>query len=458
MPADVPAQWSAPGAETLAEAAARLEPGEEPWWSRFGDAELAALVEEALAGSPDLDAAAARLAAAEARARIAGADLWPRADGSFSAARARRNFIGFPIPGSDERVLTSINTTYGLSLDASWEADLWGRVRAGRQGALAVADAAAADLAGAALSLAGRTARSYFGVVEAREQVALAEATVESLAQTTAWVRRRYEAGVREALDLRLARSDEAVARATLAAREQALDALERQLEALVGRYPDRSVDAAAALGTPPPIPLGLPSEIVTRRPDLAAAEARLAAAGFDVAAARAALYPRVALTGSYGRSSEELEDLLDSDFTVWSIAGNLLQPIFHGGRLRAGVDLAEASFEEATALYAGQVLQAFREVETALAADAFLAARVEALEAASHEAEEALELARDRYRLGLQGFLTVLEAQRRVYDARNGLLQARRARLDARIDLILALGGGWGEGEERVGGDAWIE
>jgi NodT family efflux transporter outer membrane factor (OMF) lipoprotein len=298
-------------------------------------------------------------------------------------------------------------------------------VRAGREGALARGDAAAAELAAAALSLAGQTAKSWFGVVEAREQVALAEATLETLSTTTGWVRRRYEAGVREALDLRLARSDEAVARATLAGRRQTLDALERQLETLVGRYPDRSLvpdGGAAALGAPPPpIPPGVPSEIVTRRPDLAAAEARLTAAGFDVAAARAALDPRIALTGSYGRSSEELEDLLDNDFTVWSIAGNLVQPIFQGGRLRAGADLAQASFEEATALYAGQVLQAFREVETALAADAFLAAREEALASAADEAEEALELANDRYRLGLQGFLTVLEAQRRLYDARSG-------------------------------------
>jgi NodT family efflux transporter outer membrane factor (OMF) lipoprotein len=191
-------------------------------------------------------------------------------------------------------------------------------------------------------------------------------------------------------------------------------------------------------------VPAGVPSELVARRPDLAAAEARLAAAGFEVAAARAALYPQVRLTGSAGRSSEELEDLLDNDFTVWSIAGNLLQPIFQGGRLRAGVDLARATFEEATALYAGQVLRAFREVETSLGADAFLAGQVAALEEAAGEAREAQELAEERYRSGLQDFLSVLEAQRRLYDAESRLLEVRRARIDARIDLILALGGGF--------------
>jgi NodT family efflux transporter outer membrane factor (OMF) lipoprotein len=438
--AAVPDAWTAPDGGLLA----AVPRGPEPWWAAFEDPALSALVEEALGASFDLQAAAARLAAAEAQARIAGAELRPRVDGSLSAARNRRNFIGFPIPGSEEQVLSTTNTNLGVSLDVSWELDLWGRVRAGREAAAAQAAAVEADLAGAALSLAGQTAKAWFGAVEARRQTTLAAAALESRELTTRQVRRRYEAGVREALDLRLARSEEAVARSTLEARRQALDALERQLEVLVGRYPARELEVTGGLATPPPVPTGVPSEIVTRRPDLAAAEARLAAAGFEVAAARAALYPRVSLTGSAGRSSEELEDLLDDDFTVWSIAGNLLQPILQGGRLRAGVDLARASQAEATALYAGEVLEAFREVETSLGADSYLAARGSALETAAAEARAALALAEERYRLGLQDFLSVLEAQRRLYDAESLLLEVRRARLDARVDLILALGGGF--------------
>ncbi|MFP3941979.1 MAG: efflux transporter outer membrane subunit [Thermoanaerobaculia bacterium] len=438
---EVPPEWTAPGAGSLADAAEAPD----AWWRAFGDPALTSVVEEALATSFDLEAAAARLTQAEARARIAGADLWPSVDGSFSGSRTRRNFIGFPIPGGEERVLSSTSTNLGVSLDVSWEADLWGRVLAGRNAARARVDVARADVAGAALSLTGQTARVYFATVEAREQVELARRSLESRELTTERVRRRYEAGLARPLELRLARADEASARSVLQARRRALDALERQLETLVGRYPGGALETEAALGPPPPpVPPGVPSEIVTRRPDLSAAEARLAAAGFEVARARAALYPRLALTGSAGRSSEELEDLLDSDFTVWSVAGNLLQPIFQGGRLRAGVDLARASFKEATALYAGQLLQALREVETALAADAFLEGQVEALGAAVEEAERALELARERYRAGLQDFLTVLEAERRLYDAASRRLEVRRARLDARIDLVLALGGGF--------------
>jgi NodT family efflux transporter outer membrane factor (OMF) lipoprotein len=437
---EIPEAWTALGAESLAPVARAAE----PWWTAFQEPALSSLVEEALGRNFDLQAAGARLAAAEARARIAGADLWPRVDASGSGARSRRSFVGFPFPGGEERALSTTSTNLGVSLDVTWEIDLWGRVRAGRDAAAARVTATEADLAGAALSLAGQTAKVWFGVVEARDQVSLARATLESRELTTRRVRRRYEAGVREALDLRLARSEEAVARSTLEARRQALDSLVRQLEVLVARYPARELGVAGELAVPPPVPAGVPSELVARRPDLAAAEARLAAAGFEVAAARAALYPQVRLTGSAGRSSEELEDLLDNDFTVWSIAGNLLQPIFQGGRLRAGVDLARATFEEATALYAGQVLRAFREVETSLSADAFLAGQVAALEEAAGEAREAQELAEERYRSGLQDFLSVLEAQRRLYDAESRLLEVRRARIDARIDLILALGGGF--------------
>ena len=426
------------------------------WWRALGDPLLAELIDRALTGSHDLAAAAARVEAAAARARIAGAPLLPEADATLSGIRARRNFIGFPIPGGEERVLSTFSTTWGASLNLSWEADLWGRVRSGRDAALGRTAAARADLAGAALSLSGQTAKAYFAAREAAAQVELARATLENRRTNRQRVRRRFEAGLRGALDLRLARSEEASAESVLEGRLGALDAAERQLETLVVDYPDRDLPlpAGASGGLPlalaagpPPVPAGLPSELLARRPDLAAAERRLEAAGFEVARARAALYPGFRLTGSAGRQSDELRDLLDNDFTVWSIAGNLLQPLFQGGRLRDGVDLARASFEEATALYAAAVLRALGEVETALAAERYLEARADALADAAEEARRAQELAEERYRAGLADFLAVLEAQRRTFDAESRLLEVRRQRLDARIDLVLALGGGFAAG-----------
>lgn len=448
---DVPETWSASGGTAGRELPPPGGPGA-PWWTAFDDPALDAFVREALEQNRDLAAALARLEAAQARARIAGAPLWPEVGAATTGARRRQNFIGFPFPegdptgdpGSDERVLSSTTTAWGVSLDVSWEVDLWGRLRAGRSAADAEYAAAEIDLAGAALSLAGQTAKAYFTAAEATAQAALARETLESRQRTEELVRRRYEVGLRSSLDLRLALSNRALAEATLEQRRAAADLGVRQLEVLVNRYPAAELDPATAPPPLAPIPAFLPSELVARRPDLAAAEQRLSAAGYRVNEARAALYPRLALTGSAGRSSEELEDLLDHDFTVWSLVGNLLQPVFQGGRLRAHVDLAEAGFEEATARYASQVLGAFAEVETALAADSFLAAQVAALETAARQSREAEELALDRYRLGLADFLSVLEAQRQAAEAESGLLAARRQRLVRRVDLHLALGGGF--------------
>lgn len=448
----------APAAPAVDGAAAGEAAHTAPWWESFGDPTLSGLIEESLAGSFDLAAAAARVDAARARARIAGADLLPQADLSLSGARNRRNFIGFPIPGAGGSVLSTTNTSWGVSLDLSWELDLWGRIRAGREAADRTLGATRADLAGAALSLSGQTAKAYFAVLEARQQVALAEATLDNRRTNAERVRRRYEAGLAGALDLRLARAESASAESVLGARRQVLDALERQLETLVVRYPGRRLDALPdrlpdrlVEGLAPdtegglvPVPAGLPSEIVARRPDLSAAEARLEAAGFQVAQARAALYPGLRLTGSTGRSSEDVEDLLNGDFSVWSIAGGLLQPLFQGGRLRANVDLQRASFAEATAVYAAQVLRALGEVETALASEGLLADRQAALAEAAREARRAQELAEERYRSGLVSFVDLLEAQRRSVDAESGLIQVARQRLDARVDLVLALGGGF--------------
>ncbi|MDY7092292.1 MAG: efflux transporter outer membrane subunit [Acidobacteriota bacterium] len=409
----------------------------------LGEPALAAVIEEALEGNRDLAAAAARLDQAAARARIAGADLWPQASAGFDANRSKRNFIGFPIPGSGgDEVLSSTSTTFGVALNVSWEPDLWGRVRAGRDAANADLAAAQADFVGARRSLAAQTAKAWLAAVEAAQQRSLAQVTLENREDSTAKVRRRYEAGLRSPLDLRLAQASDEGARASLAARRAQLDAALRQLEVLLGRYPAARLELAGELPRAAAVPAGLPSELVTRRPDVQAAERRLVAAGARVAEARASLYPRITLTGSTGTSSEQLENLLDGDFSVWSLAGSILQPLFQGGRLRAGVDLARATEAEGVAAYAGTVLRAFAEVETNLAATELLRLQEEALEGAVEQAVAAERLAQERYGSGLADYLTVLESQRQALDSQSQLLSVRRQRLAAQIDLYLALGG----------------
>jgi outer membrane protein TolC len=185
-----------------------------------------------------------------------------------------------------------------------------------------------------------------------------------------------------------------------------------------------------------------LPADLVSRRPDLIASERRLAAAGARVTEARRALYPRLSLTASGGRSSNALKDLLDGDFAVWNLVSNLTQPLFQGGRLRAGVDLATSNSDRALALFADSVLRAFGEVETALAAEGYLAQQEVSLRSAAAEASASQILATERYAQGLVDMATLLEAQRRSFEAESQLLSVRRQRLDARIDLHLALGG----------------
>jgi NodT family efflux transporter outer membrane factor (OMF) lipoprotein len=429
--------------------AAEIEPASTPaaaeWWRSFEDPELTRLVDAALEANRDLAAAAARVEAAAAQARIAGADLAPQVAAALDGSRSKRNFIGLPIPGSTGSVLSTTTTSYNAGLSVSWEADLWGRLRAGKGAAAAGLAAAEAELAAARLSLAGQTAKAWFGLAEAGLQVELVETTAANRKLSREQIERRYRAGLRGPLDLRLARSTEAGAEAQLAVQQSRRAAAARRLELLLSRYPAASATAPATLPPlPAPVPAGLPAELVGRRPDLAAADRRLAAAGLRISQARAALYPSLRLTGSSGALSDELGDLLDSDFSVWSIAASLLQPIFQGGRLRAGVELNEARYREASNLYAQAVLRAFSEVEAALTAERLLRLQVAALETAATEAAAAERLAQDRYRRGVGDYLAVLAAQAQALQAASQKLSASRALLDTRVDLHLALGGGF--------------
>ena len=429
------------------------------WWSHFNDAELDSLIAMALQNNFNLKAAAGRIHAAIAQAKIIGAPLWPQANFSLNGSRRKQIFVGLPIPtagavGSSgnaaDAIPSSTSNSFGTSLDMSWEIDLWGRLRADKAAALADAKAAVADYHAAQLSLTAQIAKVWFAAIEAQRQVELAEATVENFEKSTDQVQSRYERGLRPSLDLRLSLSNLSSAKNIFQLRQQQRDNVLRQLDVLLGRFPSASFEIKHKLpALPGPVPAGLPAELIARRPDLLAAERRLAASGARVKQAKAALYPRLSLTSSGGTLSDDIKNLLNGDLFVWSIAGNLLQPIFQGGRLRAGVKLAQAQKEQAIATYAQNMLNAFSEVEAALAAENYLTAREQALKIATEQAIAARDLAQDRYDHGLSDFITVLEAQRRAFDAESQLQTIRRERLDARVDLHLALGGDFGMEEK---------
>jgi NodT family efflux transporter outer membrane factor (OMF) lipoprotein len=432
------------------------------WWDQFGDESLGPLIETALEENIDLIAAAARVDRAVAQARIAGADLKPQIGIGANAKNQRFNPAAFGQGGEGPGLSGSTFTSYGLSLDVSWEVDLWGRLRAGTRAALAEAQAVDAELAGARLSLAGQTAKTWFAVAEALEQVELARSSVESFRVRADWIRERYEMGIRPPLDLRLALSNLAAAEALLALRQEQLDRSLRLLEVLLARYPSARLlekfPSAGLPGLPAPPPAGLPAEIVSRRPDLVAAERRLVSNDQNWKSAKRALYPRLSLTGSGGTLALQIADLLDGDFGVWTLAANLTAPLFQGGRLRAGVDQAAAGKDEALARYVGSVLQAYREVESALAAEAFLKDRVTALEEAVKQTVAAQHLSEQRYAQGVGDYLVVLESQTRAVTSQSDLLSVRRALLDNRVDLHLALGGGFDYPTETATADSAVE
>ncbi len=414
------------------------------WWTQWEIPGLQSAIEESLSHNQNIQSASARLEAASRSARIAGANMYPQVNGNLSGNRQKQNFIGLPIPGSSGGVLSQKFDTFGANLQLSWELDLWGRIRSAESASIAEFQAVQSDYVGAQLSLIGQTIKSWFAAMEAIEQVRLAEETLDSYLSSEEKIMKRYETGVRSALDVRLARQETSVAKADLAMKSRAKDQALRSLEILIGRYPsgdilpegdwEMIVEAA---------PAGLPSEILSRRPDILAAERRLAASGAKIREARGALFPRISLTTSGGTSAAELNEISNSDFSVWALGANLTQPIFQGGRLWNSFKLSKAQRSQALAEYQSTVLSAFAEVENTLASEQYLKDQERYLSEATEEAISALELAESQYESGLINFVTTLTTRRTALQNQSRWLSARRARIDNRVNLYLALGAG---------------
>jgi multidrug efflux system outer membrane protein len=428
----VPPDWSA------APDAADVKQG---WLEDFDDATLSKLVGEAVASNYDLRSAGARVQQARARARIVGAELWPQLDLGVGASRA--DLSGDNNSGRIDRFDARIN--------AAWEVDLWGRLGNEKRAAARDADAAAADYQAARLSLAATVAQAWFDTVEAELQVQLAQDTVRNFRDNLEIVHEGFRAGLNSALDVRLERANlagaEAELEATLIVRDQSV----RGMEVLLGRYPSGELAVTTALPViDTDVPAGLPAEILVRRPDVRSAALRLEASDERFSSARKNRLPGITLTASGGVTSGELGNLLDFDAIIWSIAADLAAPVFQGGRLQAERDLASAENQQVLADYAQVVLVAFREVETALTAERILASQEAALEVATRESVEAEALALERYRAGLVDIITWLEARRRAFNARSSLLAVSNSRLQNRIALYLALGGGFENPEQK--------
>lgn len=418
------------------------------WWTLFGDSQLDRLVEEALANNADIAAAVARIDEARALAAQAEAARRPVIDATAQGDRARSSLrSATPMPNAP-RDRNNVRAT----INASYEIDLWNRLANASAAARADLLAAEAGRDTVRIAVAAQVARSYFALRTLDAEIDITRRSAASRERTLELQRRRVDAGVLAALDLRQIESELAAVRSQLAPLEGARIREEAALALLLGRSPRAIMGEVIAAGSAPPlahlpvpvVPAGLPSELLLRRPDIVEAERRLEAADARVAIARVVHFPSIALTGFFGWESAALGSLFGGPSGIWQAAVALAQPIYAGGRLEAQIDLATARERQALAQYQGAIMASFRDVRSALATQAQARASYEAEHARVVALEDTVRLARLRYEGGLSSQLELLDAERGLLAAQINRAEALRAQHSAIADLMQALGGGW--------------
>jgi outer membrane protein, multidrug efflux system len=432
-------------------AEAEAEPGApgaavpDAWWTLFGDPALTRLVEEALAANQDLAAAAARVAEARALAGIAQSERFPQVSVTAGASRTELSTDTAPIPPGFDIETDSVR----LAGTVAYELDFWGRLRRLTEAAREELLASEEGRRNLALAVASEAAAAYFDLLSLDEQVRIARETLGTRSELARLQKVRFDAGTISELDLAQAESEVAAAEATLPVLERQTRQVENRLAVLRGRFGgtvERAAPGALAEIAAPEVPVGLPSELLLRRPDVREVERRLAAANARIGAARAAYFPNVVLTGYAGSESAQLAGLFGSGTGIWQVAAALVGPIFNAGRTRREVEAAQAREQQALAAYTGTLQIAFAEVEDALVARRTGVAEREALTRQVEALSRSLRLANLRYEAGESSFIEVLDAQRTLFRAQLVLVESRRFELQSTVTLFKALGGGWQE------------
>jgi multidrug efflux system outer membrane protein len=437
LPATPAAYKEGDGRWTVAPPAEAQARGE--WWKAFGDPALDDLVVRANAASPSIQVAAARLKQARAFVRAAEAQRLPEIDASASAARAGGVFNGIGGPAR------SLHTA-GASL--SYEVDLFGRLAQAADAAKLDAQSAEGLLQSARLLVQADVAQTYLALRAIDDERALVRSTVVAYQETLALTERRYRAGDAAELDVARARTEVAATESEALALDRRRAELEHALAVLVGEPASNFALATGAWDTALPIiPAGVPSTLLTRRPDVSAAQNSLLAAQTRVGVAKAAWFPSIGLTANAGYASGDLHDLFQWPSRAWSLGliGSL--PLFDGGRRRAGIENASGEFDAAIARYREQVLVAFQDVEDQLSGLRLLAEQSQAQDRAVTSAARSTALSEIRYRNGYVSQLELLDAQRSELRNRREALQVRSAQYQSTVALVRALGGGWDKG-----------
>jgi len=442
-----PAQWSAP----LAGGETNGAPSLAAWWKTFHDPELDSLMERAVKANPDLRIAEARVREARAQYRIASAKLWPDLNASGSYARQKQSqnqpILGsLPLPAN----VPFENNVYQAGFDASWEMDVFGGTRRAVEAGKAEVAAAEWGRRGVQVTLLAEIGRNYVETRGYQRRLEIVNKNIKVQEDVLDITRDRFNHGLTSDLDVQQAATLLSTTRAEIPALESPLQAAIHRLGVLLGRPPgallSELTNQTPIPAAPPQVPVGLPSELLLRRPDVQQAERQLAAATAGIGIARADLFPKFFLTGAAGYESVSAGDWFAGGSRFWSLGPTVQWKIFDAGRIRANIKVQNARQEQALAQYEKTVLSSFEDAENALVGYAKEQVRRRSLEDAVKSSRETLRLANQLYSNGLANFINVLDAERSLYQAEDQLVQSDHAVSENLISLYKALGGGWDE------------
>jgi outer membrane protein, multidrug efflux system len=427
------------------------------WWEVYGDPVLNRLEEQARESSPRVEAAAARVDQARAVLGFNKAGRYPTVVFSPNAQRFRTSGNRVDQPSKLPGEIAYMSNDFQLPLYASYEIDLWGKISRLEESASRRMEASIAAYHGVLLILQSDLAQTYFQLRAADEELVLLTRGIELRERARDLVGARKRGGLASELDLARVETELAATQSDAQAALRRRNDLQYALTLLTGAAPGTfALSVEPFVPQPPVIPVGMPADLLERRPDIAEAERLLAARNADIGVAQAALFPSIKLTGALGFESNELSALLNRESQIWSLGASLTQPIFDGGRLRSNIDRARAVHAENLADYRERLLIAFKEVETALSALRILDSQHESQLRAVNSAERAEQLATARYKTGLVNVLELIDAQRTRLQVERGRLLVRQQQMLASVTLIRALGGGWAERRD-ASGTAWV-
>ncbi|AON57005.1 efflux transporter outer membrane subunit [Herbaspirillum seropedicae] len=439
---DMPAAWTPEAPWRSMQPADATPRG--PWWERFGDAQLNALQQQALAGNQTLAIATARLAQARAQLNVTGAAQTPQVNLNARAARSRIS-ANRPLTNYNSPNFSTVQNDFALGASVSYEVDFFGRVQRSVEAAGAAAEQSAADLENTRLLLTAELATNYFNLRELDVELDVVRRAIALQRQALELATARHDLGATSGLDMaqQQALLDSTLTQIDLLGRQRAQ--YEHAIATLTGTpAPAFSITPSLTPITPPAIPVGVPSDVLERRPDIAAAERAMAAANAQIGVASAAYYPSFMLQPSYGVDSRNWATLFNAPSLLWSLGVSASQSLFDGGRLRAGVDFSQAGYEATVASYRRTVLTAMQEVEDGITGLAALERAYAQSQLAIASARRVLEIASSRYEGGATPYLDVITAQQSLLNSERQAAQLMGQRLLVSVFLIKALGGDW--------------